>query len=98
MKKFIKAAIVIMIFSKTYGQNDSLVNSDLQDQRVGKDAFTIVMPAGKQYTASGWKMFWWGKHYRKEWATPVPFHILKISTIDGGLEPIKVGGGHETKS
>src|SRR5260221_2989667 len=58
----------------------------------------VIMPAGKQYSVSAWKTLWWGKHYRKEWATPVQFPVLRISTIDGGLEPIKVGGGRQTKT
>ncbi len=97
MTKFIGAVLIILICAKAYGQNDSLLNSVLQDRRVVKDSFPI-MPAGKQYTASGWKMFWWGKHYRKEWATPVSFPVLHISTVDGGLTPLKVGGGHESKT
>jgi hypothetical protein len=33
------------------------------------DSLVVSRPAGKQYEASPGKMFWWGKHYRREWAT-----------------------------
>jgi hypothetical protein len=39
-----------------------------------------------------------GKHYRKEWATPVLFPVLDMATAKGGLMPYKVGGGKQTSS
>jgi hypothetical protein len=78
-----------------FGQSQSL-NS--QDGPVLTDATPIVMAAGAQYKASGWKTFWWGKHYRREWATPVSFPTLNLSSFAGGLTPLKAGGGHESKT
>ncbi|HSN61746.1 MAG TPA: hypothetical protein VLR49_12475, partial [Ferruginibacter sp.] len=57
-----------------------------------------TMPAGPQFAASGWKQFWWGKHWRREWLLPVSFPFFDIDTTAGGLTPIKKGGGHQTKS
>lgn len=54
--------------------------------------------AGPQFKASGWKQIWWGKHWRKEWLTPVGFRYFDIDTTIGGLKPTKRGGGHQTKS
>lgn len=62
------------------------------------DSLVVTRAAGKQYVASGSKMFWWGKHYRREWATDVRFPILHLDTAKGGLTPQKMGGGHETKT
>src|SRR5258706_14955104 len=59
---------------------------------------SVTMPAGSQYAASGWKQFWWGKHWRKEWLTPVSFQVFDMDTTAGGLTALKRGGGHETKS
>ncbi|OGX87470.1 hypothetical protein BEN47_10540 [Hymenobacter lapidarius] len=39
-----------------------------------------------------------GKHYRKEWATPVKFPLLDLATDKGGLVPYKTGGGKQTIS
>jgi hypothetical protein len=39
-----------------------------------------------------------GENFRKEWAMPVKLPVLKLSQINGGLTPIKEGGGMESKS
>ncbi len=62
------------------------------------DSLVVSRPAGKQYVASPGKMFWWGKHYRREWATEVRFPVLNMDTAKGGLTPDKLGGGHQTKT
>jgi hypothetical protein len=62
------------------------------------DSLVVTLPAGKQYIASGSKMFWWGEHYRREWATEVRFPVLNLDTAKGGLTPQKAGGGHQTKT
>ncbi|MBO9203922.1 MULTISPECIES: BamA/TamA family outer membrane protein [Niastella] len=62
------------------------------------DSLVVTRPAGKQYIASGSKMFWWGEHYRREWATEVRFPVLNLETAKGGLTPQKMGGGHQTKT
>jgi hypothetical protein len=56
------------------------------------------MPAGRQFSASKRKQFWWGKHRRKEWLAPVSFPDFNMETTRNGLTPIKMGGGHQTKS
>lgn len=62
------------------------------------DSLIVSRPAGKQYVASPGKMFWWGKHYRREWAAEVRFPVLNMDTAKGGLTPQKMGGGHQTKT
>lgn len=57
-----------------------------------------TMAAGGQFKASGWKEFWWGKHWRPEWIKPVSFPVFDINTTAGGFKPTKMGGGHQTKS
>lgn len=39
-----------------------------------------------------------GKNYRKEWATSVKLPLIRISKIYGGLTPVKEGGGMQSKS
>lgn len=39
-----------------------------------------------------------GENYRKEWATPVKLPVIKLSTFNGGLTPIQLGGGMQSKS
>ena len=97
MKPFIALSILCVIFFQIYAQSTYLTDSRLENNPLSKDTI-IVKAAGPQYQASGWKEFWWGEHYQHEWATPVAFPVLHISKIDGGLTPLKVGGGHESKS
>src|SRR6266487_207276 len=98
MKALIVPACLILTCVSSYGQSTPAGDSDSQIQPLMKDFLPVTRPAGKQYSVSGWETLWWGKHYRREWATPVQFPVLKISAIDGGLEPVKVGGGHQTKT
>ena len=63
-----------------------------------KDSSPVTMAAGAQFRASHWKELWWGKHYRREWTTPVTFPTLHLWQVDGGLTPQKQGGGHQTKT
>jgi len=44
------------------------------------------------------KRIFLGHHYRKEWATPVDIEILDLNSFAGGLTPVKLGGGLQTKS
>ncbi len=42
--------------------------------------------------------FFFGKHYRQEWITPVTAPVFDIKRFKGGLEILKLGGGFQTKS
>ncbi|HEX7457101.1 MAG TPA: hypothetical protein VF301_01580, partial [Ginsengibacter sp.] len=57
-----------------------------------------IMSAGTQYKRSGWHNFFWGKNYRKEWSTPVSLPVFILNNKEGGLTPVKEGGGHQTTS
>ncbi len=96
----IKKMLVSVFFSLfvifTNSQAQPLMTSHLfSDTTAGK---TMTKPAGIQFKASGWKQFWWGKHWRPEWLIPVTFNLFDIDTTAGGLTPLKRGGGHQTKS
>lgn len=40
----------------------------------------------------------WGKHYRKDYLTPVRMKAVLLDTLYGGLKPVRRGGGHQTNS
>ncbi|OIQ21078.1 MAG: metallophosphoesterase [Flavobacterium sp. MedPE-SWcel] len=42
--------------------------------------------------------FFFGKHYRKYYSTPITVNSVVIDTLYGGLKPVKAGGGHQSKS
>jgi hypothetical protein len=59
----------------------------------------VTTAANTTYNKAGAvKRIIFGEHYRKEWATPVTFPVLNLDSVAGGLTPVKVGGGMQTKS
>jgi len=56
---------------------------------------TVVIP-GKKYNRSGYHNFLYGKHYRKEWNTPVRVNNFFLDTAKGGLVPTKPGGSRQS--
>lgn len=59
---------------------------------------TKTVVAGPQYDRSGVHQWLWGKHYRKEWGTPVNVPLFYIDTAEGGLTVYKEGGSRQTRS
>ena len=62
------------------------------------DTYTRTVIAGRQYKASRWHQWLWGKDYRREWTTAVKIPVLNLDSAFGGLIPVKEGGGRQTKS
>ncbi len=58
----------------------------------------VDVAANPQLKGNGFKNFWVGKNYRKEWTEPVRVKVLDLSKELGGLTPTKQGGGKQTKS
>ena len=54
--------------------------------------------AGKEYQRSSFHQSFWGKHYRKEWTTPVSVNQFYLESEAGGLHPYEKGGGRQTTS
>ena len=44
------------------------------------------------------RRFWMGSNYRNEWLTPVKAPVINLSTEKGGLKPVKLGGGKQSKT
>ncbi len=70
----------------------------LNAQTTAQQPGNIVVVAGKQYNTSKGQQSRWGKHYRKEWATPVNVKIVMLDTLAGGLTPYEKAGGRQSKS
>src|SRR5689334_17909912 len=97
MKKFnnktTTGLLVMGLFLCTPGLGQS------PDQNPGSNPAAIKMAANTDYNKAGkFKRVMLGDHYRKEWATAVDVEILDINTYAGGLTPVKMGGGLQTKS
>src|SRR5690242_19024155 len=63
-----------------------------------RDSASVIIKAGPEYNRSSFHNFFWGKHYRKEWNTPVRIPVMMLDTAVGGLEPYEAGGSRQTKS
>ncbi len=62
------------------------------------DDGTVTMPAGAHYKAGKGKRTFFGDHYRDAWTTPVKIPIIQLGEVEGGLKPLKKGGGMQTLS
>ncbi|UOG73371.1 outer membrane protein assembly factor [Hymenobacter tibetensis] len=59
---------------------------------------SIEVRASSQYQATTFKTWLLGANYRREWQQPVRVPLLNLSTAQGGLTPLRRGGGQQTKS
>ncbi|MGI4870872.1 MAG: hypothetical protein ACRYFX_06795 [Janthinobacterium lividum] len=59
---------------------------------------TVVVAASTHYGAGRFRRWLQGANYRREWAQPVRVQVLNLATAQGGLTPIKRGGGLQTKA
>lgn len=57
---------------------------------------TVVL--GEHYKRNRLHEFFWGKHYRKEWATAVTVPVIDLEKEAGGLQPTEQGGGRQTRT
>ena len=54
--------------------------------------------AGERYRAGPLHRLILGQHYRDLWTTKVEVKVLDLETFAGGLQPIRSGGGRQTRS
>ncbi|QQS37550.1 MAG: BamA/TamA family outer membrane protein [Ignavibacteriales bacterium] len=58
----------------------------------------IVVTPGAEYEAGFLHEFFFGSHWRDVWTTPLEVEVLDLDKFEGGIVPIKKGGGFQTKS
>lgn len=60
---------------------------------------SIKIAAHPEYDRPGkFARLWTGENYRKAWAAPVELPVIRLSEINGGLWPVKLGGGFQSTS
>ncbi|SIQ49236.1 hypothetical protein [Pontibacter lucknowensis] len=57
---------------------------------------TVTVAVGEHYGRGRLHTFFYGKHYRPAWTTPVSFRVLDLGTEKGGLTPTQQGGSRQT--
>jgi len=72
------------------------------DQEKYSDTFPATVTASiytkEEVDKSKFHKIAWGEKYRKYYATPVSAPTVNLDTLFGGLKPVKMGGGHQSKS
>jgi hypothetical protein len=76
----------------------ALLAGPLGGQDVRDSTRTVVTAAGAHYRAGALHRLVLGRHYRDLWMTPMEVEVLDLSTFAGGIEPLRTGGGRQTKS
>jgi hypothetical protein len=61
-----------------------------------KDSVTVM--ANARLKGNSFKHFLMGRNYRQEWTTPVTVPVLDLAKEQGGLKPVRQGGGKQTQT
>ena len=81
---------------KSIESNSGIISTTENTKSSFPDSSTAV--GSDKFVAGGLRKMLIGKNYRKEWGEPVNAKVLDFGKEQGGLTPIKKGGGHQTKS
>lgn len=61
-------------------------------------ADSVQVIAGARYHAGALRRYLVGAHYRELWTTPIVVPVLRADRFEGGLLPVREGGGYQTRS
>jgi hypothetical protein len=95
MRKIILSLLVTMTGASVNAQ-DVFNKNKINTQANGDSVAIAVHPS--YLKVSGVHRWFFGTNYRKEWAAKVKLPFIRISEIQGGLVPVKEGGGMQSKS
>lgn len=88
-----------VVFEKRLGDHHELHGSISNDvPQINFADSSITVHASDLYKAGAFKRFLFGEQYRTAWAAPITVPVLDVQTQNGGLTPVKRGGGMATKS
>lgn len=73
-------------------------NGEVQEPYAFYSTGTVAVSAGEGYQVGSLGKFFLGERYREVWETPITVPIIDLEHTAGGLTPLKVGGGLQTKS
>lgn len=72
-------------------------DEELAAKVIREDSVTVkVHPSYDK--PGGFHRFLFGENYRKEWAAPTRLPVFRISEMQGGLKPLQLGGGMQSRS
>ncbi len=59
---------------------------------------SVTVAPGAEYRASAFKRLFLGSNWRDLWTTPVRVQVLDLDRFAGGLEPVREGGGMQSRT
>ncbi|MFY0653541.1 MAG: BamA/TamA family outer membrane protein [Cyclobacteriaceae bacterium] len=71
---------------------------EIKPEEAKSIAPTVKVKASSQYDANGIKKAFFGANYRDVWGKEIEVEVFDIGKEHGGLTPVKMGGGMQTKS
>jgi hypothetical protein len=102
MSKFISVCLLFFLVScarTNFYQKTALTETtDQKEIAAGKVPDSVTVTVGRHYDKNFLQTFFFGKHYRKLWATPVKLPVYRMEKEFGGLTPVSLGGGFQTTS
>ncbi|HEX8377596.1 MAG TPA: hypothetical protein VF602_07240, partial [Pedobacter sp.] len=72
------------------------IKATAQSQFNDDSIVVAIRPAYNNVSARHIKLF--GQNYRQEWAAPTKLPVIRISKASGGMKPVKLGGGNQSRS
>ena len=85
------------VFTRTVPYKEILEADTANLTAIAGDSITVSLHPS--YSRVGkFHRFLFGENYREEWSAPVTLPVLRISKMQGGLVPLKRGGGMQSKS
>lgn len=93
----ISSTILHRIFLSAFLLNISIIVKSQTNQPAVPEGY-IRMKASDDYQKGSLYRYFWGNHYRKDWAASGNFKTVSLDTLAGGLTPYQTGGGRQSKS
>lgn len=85
-----------VIFRKTI--REAVENPITYYSRPTQDSIYTSVYSAKETQKSGFYKFLWGDRYRTYYSKKIRVPIVELDTLFGGLKPVRMGGGNQTRS
>ncbi|WP_284653224.1 metallophosphoesterase [Flavobacterium terrisoli] len=95
--KFINAQTENTEFeTKIFGADHNKIKYEYQ--KVFPDSIKTSIYTEKETTKSKFYSFLWGKRFRQYYSTPITAKVVDLDTLQGGLTPLRKGGGTQSRA
>lgn len=82
--------------AKVYGADSN--KEKFEFQKIIQDSVKSSIYTEKETTKSKFYTFLWGNRFRKYYSTPVTAKVVDLDTLQGGLTPVRKGGGTQSRA